>query len=46
MDKGYVHYDWWQQITADGAYFVTRLTKDLQWDEVEDREVAKISDVR
>ena len=46
MDKGYVDFDWWQQITADGAYFVTRLKKDLQWDEVEDREVPQNSNIR
>lgn len=39
-------YDWWQQITADGAYFVTRLKKDLQWDKVEDREIPQNSNVR
>lgn len=40
MDKGYVDYEWWRQIGADQAYFVTRLKNDLKWTAVEDRPVA------
>jgi Transposase DDE domain/Domain of unknown function (DUF4372) len=31
FDKGYVDYAWWQQITEDGAFFVTRLKQDLRY---------------
>src|SRR5580658_4574013 len=35
MEKGYVDFDWWERLTEQGVYFVTRLKKDLLWDEVE-----------
>jgi hypothetical protein len=31
MDKGYVDYAWWQQMSADGVFLVTRLKKDLKY---------------
>ena len=31
IDKGYVDYAWWQQISEAGAYFVTRLKQDLKY---------------
>lgn len=31
IDKGYVDYAWWQQMTEDGVYFVTRLKQDLKY---------------
>src|SRR5882762_5809100 len=34
MDKGYVHYDWWNELSQQGVYFVTRLKKDLKWKEL------------
>ena len=37
MDKGYVDYDWWERIDADGAYFVTRRKKDLALEVLEER---------
>ena len=37
MDRGYVDYGWWEQLTKQGVYFVTRLKKDILWDEVESR---------
>jgi hypothetical protein len=27
IDKGYVDYDWWRQLTEDGVFFVTRAQK-------------------
>ena len=33
MDKGFVDFDWWERLTEQGVYFVTRLKKDLEWDE-------------
>jgi hypothetical protein len=46
FDKGYVDYDWWQQITADGAYFVTRFKQDLKMEVIAEREVPQNSHVR
>jgi hypothetical protein len=46
MDKGYVDYDWWERLTEQGVYFVTRLKKDMQWDEVESRTVPQNSSIR
>jgi hypothetical protein len=43
IDKGYVHYDWWRELSQQGVYFVTRLKKDLQWAELECRPVPKNS---
>jgi len=31
IDKGYVDYRWWQEMSADGVYFVTRLKQDLKY---------------
>jgi len=39
MDKGYVDYGWWERLTEQGVYFVTRLKRDMLWDEVESRTV-------
>lgn len=46
FDKGYVDYDWWEQMTADGVYFVTRFKQDLKIEEIADREVPQNSQVR
>ncbi len=45
MDKGYVHYDWWKQLSQQGVYFVTRLKKDLQWKVLENRSVPQNSNI-
>jgi hypothetical protein len=45
MDKGYVHYGWWKQLTQQGVYFVTRLKQDLQWEVVENRPVPQNSPI-
>jgi Transposase DDE domain/Domain of unknown function (DUF4372) len=46
FDKGYVDYDWWEQMTADGVYFVTRFKQDLKIEVVAEREVPQNSNVR
>jgi len=46
MDKGYVDYHWWKQMTEDGVYFVTRLKQDLKYEIVAENEVPKNSNVR
>ena len=30
FDKGYVDYAWWQQMSEDRVWFVTRLKQDLK----------------
>ena len=45
MDRGYVDYHWWEQLTKQGVYFVTRLKKDILWDEVESRKPPQNSTV-
>jgi hypothetical protein len=45
MDKGYVDYDWWNQLSQQGVYFVTRLKKDLKWKELESRPVPQKSSI-
>jgi hypothetical protein len=45
MDKGYVDYDWWERLTEQSVYFVTRLKKDLLWDELESRTVPQNSQI-
>lgn len=45
MDKGYVDYDWWRQLTEDGVYFVTRLKQDLKWTVVQERPAPEGSDI-
>jgi len=46
IDKGYVDCRWWKQITEDGAYFVTRFKKDLQYEVIGEREAPQNSNVR
>ncbi|HYL92947.1 MAG TPA: IS4 family transposase [Alphaproteobacteria bacterium] len=46
FDKGYVDYQWWQQMTADGVYFVTRLKEDLTFEVLAERAVPQNSSVR
>jgi hypothetical protein len=46
FDKGYVDYQWWEQMCADGVYFVTRFKRDLHIQEVAEREVPPQSNVR
>jgi hypothetical protein len=46
FDKAYVDYDWWEQMTADGVYFVTRFKQDLKIEVTAEREVPQNSNVR
>jgi Transposase DDE domain/Domain of unknown function (DUF4372) len=46
MDKGYVDFKWWQQMTQDGVYFVTRLKQDLKYEVIQERAAPKNSQVR
>jgi len=46
MDKGYVDFKWWKQMTESGVYFVTRLKADLKYEVTAQREVPKNSSVR
>jgi len=45
MDKGYVDYTWWKQMTDDGVYFVTRLKQDLKYEVTGQRPTPKNSTV-
>ena len=45
IDKGYVDYDWWERLTAQGVYFVTRLKKDMRWEPLESRPVPQNSNI-
>jgi hypothetical protein len=46
IDRGYVQYDWWQELTDQGVFFVTRFKKDLKIAVVEEREVPKTGGIR
>ena len=46
MDKGYVDFKWWRQMSEDGVYFVTRLKQDLKYAITAEREAPKNSPVR
>src|SRR5205823_7993543 len=37
MDRGYVDYDWWESLTKQGVFFVTRFKSDLKYEVVEER---------
>jgi hypothetical protein len=36
-DRGYVDYAWWQKLTDEGVYFVTRFKKDIRFEKLEER---------
>jgi Transposase DDE domain/Domain of unknown function (DUF4372) len=38
-DRGYVDYAWWQKLTDEGVYFVTRFKKDIRFEVIEERPV-------
>jgi hypothetical protein len=40
MDRGYIDYDWFVQLTFQGVYFVTRLKDNASFEVVEQRPVA------
>jgi hypothetical protein len=37
FDRGYVDYQWWESIDANGAFFVTRHNKDVELEVIEER---------
>ena len=43
MDKGYVDYRWWKQMSDEGVYFVTRLKEDLIYEVSGERPAPKNS---
>ena len=46
IDKGYVDYGWWQQMTADGVFFVTRLKRDLKYRIIKENAVPEKGRIR
>lgn len=46
MDRGYVDYDWWEALTKQGVFFVTRFKKDLKHEVVEERTVPQNRNIR
>jgi transposase len=46
MDKGYVDYRWWKQMTENGVYFVTRFKQDLKYEVMAERKPPQNSNVR
>jgi hypothetical protein len=45
-DKGYVDYGWWQQMTEDGVFFVTRLKQDLKYKIIQENPVPEKGNIR
>ena len=37
MDRGYTDYDWWEELTRKGIYFVTRLKSNAVYDKIRRR---------
>lgn len=46
MDKGYVDFKWWKQMTEEGVYFVTRFKQDLKYEITAERVPPKNSNVQ
>ena len=46
MDRAYVDYDWWQRLTQQGVFFVTRFKSDLQYEVVAERAVPQNRNIR
>jgi len=46
MDKGYVDFKWWKQMSEESVYFVTRFKQDLKYAITAEREAPKNSKVR
>jgi hypothetical protein len=45
MDRAYVDYDWWRQMTEQGVYFVSRLKPDLPYEVIGERDVPEKGNV-
>jgi len=46
MDRAYVDYDWWQRLTQQGVFFITRFKADLRHEVVEQRAVPQNRNIR
>jgi len=46
MDRAYVDYDWWERLTKQGVFFVTRFKSDLHYEVVEQRTVPQNRSIR
>jgi hypothetical protein len=46
MDRAYLDYKWWEQMTQNGVFFVTRCRRDLHYEVVESREVPQNRNIR
>jgi hypothetical protein len=46
MDRAYVDYDWWERLTKQGVFFVTRFKSDLKYEVVEERTVPQNRNIR
>jgi hypothetical protein len=46
MDRAYVDYAWWERLSRQGVFFVTRFKSDLKYEVVEQRTVPQNRDIR
>ena len=46
IDRGYVDHAWWQELTDNGVYFVTRFKKPMTFEVIEQRPVPKTGNIR
>jgi hypothetical protein len=46
MDRGYVDYDWWEGLSQQGVFFVTRFKSDLKYEVVEQRTLPQNRNIR
>jgi hypothetical protein len=46
IDRGYVDYAWWQELTDSGVYFVTRFKKPMTFEVIEERPTPKTGNIR
>jgi IS4 transposase len=46
MDRAYVDYKWWERMTQQGVYFVTRCRRDLHYEVIEKRSLPKNRNIR
>lgn len=46
MDRAYVDYDWWEHLTRQDVFFVTRFKSDLKYEVVEERTVPQNRNIR
>ena len=46
MDRAYVDYHWWESLSQQGVFFVTRFKSDLKYEVVEERTVPQNRNIR